>query len=64
MISFDKVLEAVSDICQSKFLLEEMKGLITNKSIHIRLGTASKEEMRKILNNDVLSLNGHLIEVT
>ena len=64
MISFDEVLEAVSEICQSKFLLEEMKGSMTNKSRHIRLDIASKEEMRKILNSGVVPLNGHLIEVT
>ena len=64
MISFDEVLEAVSDICQSKCLLDEMKGSMTNKSRHIRLDIASKEKIRKILNNGVLPLIGHLIEVT
>ncbi|CAF4887822.1 unnamed protein product [Rotaria sp. Silwood1] len=64
MISFDEVFEALSDTCQSKFLLEEMKGSKSNKSRHIRLDLSSREEVRKILNNGVFPLNGYLIEVT
>ncbi|CAF2855046.1 unnamed protein product [Rotaria sp. Silwood2] len=63
-ISFDELLEAVSDVCQSKLLLEEMKGSMTNKSRHIRLDLTSKEETKKILNSGVFPLNGYLIEVT
>ncbi|CAF3344262.1 unnamed protein product [Rotaria socialis] len=63
-ISYDELLEAISDVCQSKLLLEEMKGSMTNKSRHIRLDLTSKEEVMKILNSGVFPLNGYLIEVT
>ncbi|CAF1309667.1 unnamed protein product [Rotaria sp. Silwood1] len=62
-ISFDELQEAISDICQAKFFLEEMKGSISNKSRHIRLDLASKDEMKKLLNSGVFPLNGQLLEI-
>ncbi|CAF3275414.1 unnamed protein product [Rotaria sp. Silwood2] len=62
-ISYDEMLEAVTDICQSKFFLEEMKGSISNKSRHIRLDLASKDETKKLLNSGVFPLNGQLLEI-
>jgi hypothetical protein len=63
-ISFEELSESIADVCQSKHLLEEMKGSITNKSRHIRLDITSKDEMKKILNGGVFPLGGHLLEVT
>jgi hypothetical protein len=61
--SFNEMFEAVTDVCQSKFLLEEIKGSMTNRSRRIQLDLTSKEEVRRLLNSGVFPLNDHLLEV-
>lgn len=63
-ISVEELLESISDVCQSKFTLEEMKGSITNRSRHMRLDLTSKDEVTRILNSGVFPIAGHLLEVT
>ena len=63
LIPFEDVLEEISNYCQSKTLLEEMKGTMSEKSRHIRLDISSKEETDRMLYGGVFSLHGQLIEV-
>ncbi|CAM4855057.1 unnamed protein product [Rotaria socialis] len=63
MIATEEIEEAISDICQSKILIAEMKGSMTTKSRHIRIDITSKDEVRKLLNSGYISVGGYLIEV-
>ena len=63
IIETEDVQEALSELCYSKFYLEETQSSMTNRSRNIRTDIISKTEANKILNNDVFPLGGYLREV-
>lgn len=62
-ITYEEVVDALSEVCLSKFYATEMKGSITNKSRHMRINISEKNEVSKILNSGIFPIGGYLIEV-